>query len=87
MSSILSFQTWLFCIKSMRSKARVELANIVNSIPFDFTHNIFVLHNWAIIKCRDDQQCWTVLGIIFLGHVGPLGRNLNFLSPLGSLKF
>ena len=22
-----------------------------------------------------------------LGHVGPLGNNLNFLSPLGSLKF
>ena len=22
-----------------------------------------------------------------LGHVGPLGKNLNFLSPLGSLKF
>ena len=22
-----------------------------------------------------------------LGHVGPLGKNLIFLSPLGSLKF
>ena len=24
---------------------------------------------------------------IILGHVGPLGKNLNFLSPLGLLKF
>ena len=22
-----------------------------------------------------------------MGHVGPLGKNLKFLSPLGSLKF
>ena len=22
-----------------------------------------------------------------MGHVGPFGKNLNFLSPLGSLKF
>ena len=42
MSSLLSFRTWFFCIKLMRSRAGVELVNIVNSAPLDITHNLFV---------------------------------------------
>ena len=35
------------------------------------------------------QLCQSLVNELYkvLGHVGPLGKNLNFLSPLGSLKF
>ena len=37
--------------------------------------------------CNRIERIAEVLRYKILGHVGPLGKNLNFLSPLGSLKF